>query len=140
MNSFNIKILAADKAFYEGTCLSIVLPTSNGEYGILAHHYNMFGAILPGMFKIKYDENKEEVLSVSSGMFKIENNNVLILVDSIERPEEIDLNRAKIAKEKAEEALLHKMSRHEYYTTQTRLARAINRLKIKSNITHNINH
>lgn len=140
MNNFNVKILAADKAFYEGKCLSLVLPTSSGSYGVLAHHYNMFGAIIPGILKIKYNEEKEDILSISSGMFKIENNEVLILVDSLERPEEIDMNRAKRAEEKAREKLLQKMSRQEFYTTQARLARAINRLKIKSNITNNINH
>lgn len=140
MNSFNVKILATDKAFYEGKCLSLVIPSTNGQYGILANHYNMFGAITPGFLKIKYDEEHEEVVAVSSGMFKIEKNETLILVDSIERPDEIDINRAKEAKIKAEEQLLHKMSRQEFYTTQARLARAINRLKVKSNITNNINH
>lgn len=140
MTSFNVKILAADKAFYEGKCVSLVVPSSNGQYGILANHYNMFGAITPGVLKTKYNEDKEEILSVSSGMFKVENNQVLILVDSIERPDEIDLNRAKRAEEKAREHLLQKMSRQEYYTTEARLARAINRLKIKSNTNNNINH
>lgn len=140
MNKFKLQVLAADKPFYEGECYSLILPTTNGEYGILANHCNMLGAIIPGVLRVNLDGTKTEIASVSSGVFKIENNNVLLLVDSIERPEEIDINRAKRDAEDAREALLHKMSRQEYYSTQIKLARAINRLKVKSNITNNINH
>ncbi len=133
MAHFKVKILAADKPFYEGEALSLIVPTVNGQFGILAHHSNTLGATVPGLLKITYPDNREEVLSVSSGIFKIEHNNVLVLVDSLERPEEIDINRAKREADEAKEALLQKMSRQEYYSTQARLARALNRLKIKSN-------
>lgn len=133
MTHFKVKILAADKPFYEGEALSLIVPTVNGQFGILAHHSNTLGATVPGLLKITYPDNREEVLSVSSGIFKIEHNHVLVLVDSLERPEEIDINRAKREADEAKEALLQKMSRQEYYSTQARLARALNRLKIKSN-------
>lgn len=133
MALFKVTILAADKPFYEGEALSLIVPTVNGQYGILAHHSNTLGATVPGLLKITYPDNKEEVLSVSSGIFKIEHNHVLVLVDSLERPEEIDINRAKREADEAKEALLQKMSRQEYYSTQAKLARALNRLKIKSN-------
>lgn len=140
MNRFKVKILAADKPFYEGNCYSLIIPTTEGEYGILANHCNMLGAIMPGLLRFRIKEDKQELASISSGIFKIEDNEVLLLVDSIERPEEIDENRARRDAEKAKEALLQKMARQEYFTTQIKLARAINRLKIKSNITNNINH
>lgn len=133
MAHFKVKILAADKPFYEGEALSLIVPTVNGQFGILAHHSNTLGATVPGLLKITYPDNSEEVLSVSSGIFKIEHNHVLVLVDSLERPEEIDINRAKREADEAKEALLQKMSRQEYYSTQAKLARALNRLKIKSN-------
>lgn len=133
MAHFKVKILAADKPFYEGEALSLIVPTINGQFGILAHHSNTLGATVPGLLKITYPDNREEVLSVSSGIFKIEHNHVLVLVDSLERPEEIDINRAKREADEAKEALLQKMSRQEYYSTQAKLARALNRLKIKSN-------
>lgn len=133
MAHFKVKILAADKPFYEGEALSLIVPTVNGQFGILAHHSNTLGATVPGLLKITYPDNREEVLSVSSGIFKIEHNHVLVLVDSLEKPEEIDINRAKREADEAKEALLQKMSRQEYYSTQAKLARALNRLKIKSN-------
>lgn len=141
MNKFKVKILAADKIFYEGECTSLIIPTTEGEYGILAHHSNMLGAIMPGLLKVKLTDDEDfNIASISNGIFKIENNEVLLLVDSIERPEEIDINRAERDAKIAKESLLQKMARQEYYTTQIKLARAINRLRVKSNIDNNINH
>ncbi len=136
--TFKVSILAADKVFYEGDCESVVIPTSKGQYGLLAYHCNLFGAIIPGELKVKLPGKDFEVASVSSGLFKMENNEVLILVDSIERPSEIDINRAKRAAENAREALLHKLSRQEYYVNQTQLARAINRMKVKASFSENL--
>ena len=58
---------------------------------------------------------------------------VEILVDTIERPEEIDVRRAKEAKERAEERLLQHKSRMEYYRNTASLARAMARLKEANN-------
>ncbi len=135
--TFYVSILAADRVFYEGECESLVIPTSNGQYGILAYHCNLLGAIIPGILEYKVPGGKRELASVSSGIFKMEDNRVMMLVDSIERPEEIDANRAKEQAIKAQEALLQKMSRQEYYSTQARLARAMNRMKIKSDFDKN---
>lgn len=135
--TFHVSILAADKAFYEGECESLVIPTSNGQYGILANHCNLLGAIVPGMLEYKLPDAEPKLASVSSGIFKMEDNKLIILIDSIERPEEIDANRAKEQLIKAQEALLQKMSRQEYYSTQIRLARAMNRIQIKSDFDKN---
>ncbi len=76
----------------------------------------------------------EKFAAVSSGLVKVENNEVLVLVDSAERPEDIDENRAKRAAAEAKEAMLQKRSIQEYQQAQANLARAINRLRIKSNV------
>lgn len=138
MKTFDVKILAADRAFYQGECESIILPTTKGQYGILSDHCNLLGAIVPGVLKIKLPGKDYEVASVSSGLFKMEDNQVLVLIDSIERPEEIDLNKAKLKAAEAKEALLHKLSKIEYHTTKAQLARAINRINVKASFDQNL--
>jgi F-type H+-transporting ATPase subunit epsilon len=131
MNSFPLLILAAEKTFYDGDCVSLVIPTPDGQYGIMANHTNMISAIAPGMMKIT-DQNGEVIIAaVSEGLIKIENNQALLLVDTVERPEEIDENRAKRSAEEAKEAMLQKQSIQDYYAAQAKMARAINRLKVK---------
>jgi len=57
---------------------------------------------------------------------------VLVLVDSVERPEEIDAARARREADQAREAMLQKKSRQEYQLAQASLARAMNRLRVKA--------
>ena len=137
MNTFKLRVLAAEKPFYEGDCISLVIPTINGQYGILAMHYNMTSAIVPGVLKITTPDNEEIFAAVSEGIVKVEDNAVLLLVDTAERPEEIDQNRARRSEEMAKEAILQKKSIQDYHAAQAKMARAINRLRVKK---HSINN
>ena len=128
MNTFNLKVLAADRPFFDGECISLVVATNDGEMGIWANHANMIAAIVPGIMRINSPDGME-IAAVSEGIIKIEDNDVLILADTIERPEEIDVNRAKRAMAEAKEAILQKKSIKDYYAAQARMTRAISRLK-----------
>ena len=132
MELFQVHILAADEAFYEGPCQSLSVPCSTGMVGILAHHSNMIAAVVPGILHYRCKGQPEQLAAVSAGLVKVENGVVLILVDSAERPEEIDANRAQRAADAAKEALLQKKSIQEYRMAQSSLARAISRLQVKS--------
>jgi len=132
MEVFQAHILAADRSFYEGPCVSLTVPTSDGEQGILAHHSDMIAAILPGTLRFQTPEGPAQTAAVSGGMVKIEKNEVLVLVDSVERPEEIDAARARREADEAREAMLQKKSRQEYQLAQATLARAMNRLRVKA--------
>lgn len=132
MKPFNLRVLSPDHPYYEGECESLVITTSEGEYGVLANHSNTIIAIVPGTLKIKTPAGESMLAAVSYGLMKIENNQVLILVNTIENPDEIDAARAQRAAEKAQEALLHKQSKQDYIQAQAKMARAMNRLKVKN--------
>ena len=134
MEEFQVKILASDHPFYEGTCYSLILPTAGGMCGIRAHHSNMITALVPGTLTYQMEQNVSRQAAVSGGLAKVENGEVLILVDTAERPEEIDAKRAKRDADAAKEALLQKKSIQEYRTAQANLARAISRLRVKRKI------
>lgn len=132
MDTFQVHILAADRTFYEGPCVSLVVPASDGERGILAHHDSMIAAIQPGTLRWQPPGQEVQLAAVSPGMVKVEHNDVLVLVDSAERPDEIDEARARREADQAREALLQKKSRQEHQVAQATLARALNRLRVKS--------
>lgn len=132
MDTFKLVVLASDKPFYEGECESLEVPTADGQYGVLAHHMNQIAAIVPGMLKYRAPgETEFNIAAVSEGLIKIEDNEVLILADTAERPEEIDINIAKRDAEEAQEAILQKKSIQDYKSAQAKMARAINRLRVK---------
>ena len=130
--TFQVHILAADRIFYEGPCVSLTIPTIDGEQGILAHHSDMIAAIKPGMLRYRTPDSPVQLAAVSSGMVKIEHNDVLVLIDSVERPEEIDAARARREADEAREAMLQQKSRQEYQLAQATLARAMNRLRVRA--------
>ena len=137
MTAFPVQILAADHPFFEGECCSLSVPTLDGMYGIRAHHSNMISVVATGILRYQPEE-KGPVLeaAVSGGLVKVEDGAVLILADSIERPEEIDLKRAQRDADAAKEAMLQKRSIQEYHAAQAHLARALNRLQLKQH--HNL--
>ena len=134
MTPFNLRVLSPDHPYYEGPCESLVITTSEGEYCVLANHSNTIIALVPGTIKIKVpdDAGTDMLAATSYGMMKIENNQVLILVNTIENPDEIDEARARRAAEKAQEALLHQQSKKDYMQAKAKMARAMNRLKVKN--------
>lgn len=132
MNTFFLRILKADEAFFQGECLSLSIPLSDGQYGILAGHSNMVGAIVPGALRYQPPGEPPRTAAVSHGLIKVENNQVLLLVESVERPEEIDTIRAQKAAQRATELLKEKHSQREFEAAQAALSRNLNRLHIKN--------
>lgn len=130
MKTFMLSVLAADSCIYVGECSSVILPAADGQYGVLADHSNTISAVVPGLLEYTLPNGEVQSVAVSNGMVKIENNEVMILVDSAERPEEIDIRRAERAAAEAREQLLQKKSIMEYRTAEAYLARALNRIKV----------
>ena len=131
MNTFRLHILAADRVFFEGDCTSLIVPTAHGQYGVQARHSNMIAAVVPGELRFQPEGGSLRTAAVSAGLVKIEDGDVLLLVDTAERPEDIDANRAKRAADAAKEELLQKKSLQEYKSAQANLARALSRLRVK---------
>ena len=131
-NTFKLKIMAADKIFYDGDCTSLVVNVSNGEVGILANHTAEVLAVVPGVLKFSVDgENWTEVVN-GSGFVEVTDNQAKLLVDTAERPEDIDAIRAREALERAEEHMKLQQSQREYLHSKASLARAMARLKATS--------
>lgn len=130
MDTFGLKIIASDKVFYEGRCRNLVIPAPDGEKGILPNHENMVIAVAVGIARMEIEPGKWQEVAVGTGFAEIVNNRVTLLVDTAERPEDIDVRRAEEQRERAEEQMRQKQSIQEYYHTQASLARAMNRLKL----------
>ena len=132
-NSFYLKIIAANRVFYSGRCRSIIVPEYDGQKEILAHHEDMVIAVNDGEMRFQPEGSDNwEYAVVGIGVVEIVNNRVTLLVESAERPEEIDVARAREAKERAEEQMRQKQSIQEYYHSRASLARAMARLKATS--------
>ena len=98
------KIATPEKVVYEDKISQITLPTKMGEITILPNHLSLVSSLNPGEILIKKD--KEEIpMVVSGGFVEFNNNNLVILADTAERAEEIDVERAEQARSKAKDLL-----------------------------------
>lgn len=127
---FQLEVLAASVPFFRGACVSLVIPTLDGNYGVLAGHSPVVGAVTAGELHFETPDGQRHRAAVAPGIFKVDGDHVLLLLDAAERPEDIDVNRALRAREEAEEQLRQKRSMAEFNIAQGNLARALNRLRV----------
>ena len=132
--TFYFEIIASDKKFYSGACEQVIFPAMDCLYGVLANHEDTVTAVVAGELRFKVNGEWRTAV-VGEGFADITRDFVLIAVDTVERPEDIDVIRAREAKERAEERLHQKQSRLQYYHTQAALSRAMARLKVTSKYT-----
>ncbi|MBQ8606555.1 MAG: ATP synthase F1 subunit epsilon [Clostridia bacterium] len=131
MKPFKLSIYASDKIFFEGEVSSVILPIWDGQYGIQSNHTNVVSAVVPGVMKYTLTDGEEKYAAISGGLVKVENGDALVLSETVESPEEIDENRAKAELERAREALIHKQSIRDYKNAETKIAKALSRLRAK---------
>ena len=129
MDNFKLQIMASDHMVFDGDAQSVSLPTTEGSIGVLAHHSNIIMAVVPGEINYRSADGKEETVIVSDGLLKVENGEAMILVDTAERPDEIDEARAQRAEEKAREDLKRANSNRDIAIASAELSRAMSRIK-----------
>ena len=101
---FKFEIITPERVFYSDEIEMVVFNTPNGEMGLLADHSPMLIANAICTVRIVKD-GKEELASLGEGFFEVTSNGVTAVVDTAEWAHEIDIERAKRAKQRAEELL-----------------------------------
>ncbi len=127
--TFHREIIATDRIFFSGETEHLVVTAIDGLLGIMAGHEPLVTSLPTGELKYLVD-GVWKYAAISEGFIQVMPDSSIILADTCELPEEIDIKRAQEAKERAEELLRQKQSIKEYYETQAALNRAMNRLKI----------
>ncbi len=126
---FPANIYQADSVFFEGSIESLVVPTSEGMYGILAGHRNVLVAIVPGEMHFNKPGEEPVYAQISEGMLRMEDGEVLILADTIELPEEAANHLKRLQEEEKKEAALQKKSVQEYLEAEMTLQRTFSGLR-----------
>jgi len=103
-DTFQLEIVTPEKKVVETAAEEVQIPGKNGYLGILPGHAPLITELAVG--EIKYRENStEQRLAVAWGFAEVLPEKVTILAESAERPSEIDVARARKAKERAEQRL-----------------------------------
>ena len=128
-NLFKLKIITPDRLFYEGDVSMVEFNTTEGEIGILKKHVPTTVIISPGILTITEEDGQKEA-ALHAGFAEILQEEVVILAEIVEWPEEIDEDRAEKAKERAEERLRNKTSETDVIRAEISLQKALARIEV----------
>ncbi|KPL03772.1 MAG: hypothetical protein AMJ90_03145 [candidate division Zixibacteria bacterium SM23_73_2] len=127
---FKLSIVTPEKIYRELEVNSIIAPGSEGYLGVLTNHAPLVTSLIPGKLTVKDKVNQEKIYSVSSGFLEVYKNQVTILADSIESPEDINKKRAQEALERAKKRLKSKDPTVDLPRASAAERRSLNRIKI----------
>lgn len=132
MSELFLEIISPAKQVFSGQIKSITVPGTKGRFQVLKNHAPIISTFEIGMIKVELND-KRKYFATAGGTIEVLDNKVLVLADSIESSDEIDLDRAMKAKERAEKRLSEKSREIDVERAQAALARALNRIKVKEN-------
>ncbi len=131
--TFHLSIVTPEKVFYEGDIVSLTVPGSEGYLGVLTNHAPLITAVVPGRVEFRDGDGKAYHLAASGGYFEISENEATLLADAIETAEEIDIERARAAWDRATKelkAVQQGNSDIDEAAARAALARAVNRIRV----------
>lgn len=130
MPGLNLEIVTPGKSAFKGDVKSVTIPGTEGGFQVLKNHAPLMSTIDIGTLKIVLPDNSEKIFATGGGTVEVINNEVLVLADSLEAIESIDVERARKAKERAENRLSNKTETTDVERAEVALKRSINRLKL----------
>lgn len=123
-----LEIITPEKAVLKDQVDAITIPGSLGSFQVLKNHAPLISNFEIGVIKVKKNDDISH-FTTSGGTVEVNNNSVLVLADSAENVNDIDLSRAEQAQKRAEERLSQKQKEDiDEARAQAALQRALNRI------------
>lgn len=129
MSTFLLEIVTPERKVYGQEADMIIVRGVEGELGILPNHIPLVTPLKIAPLEVKKG-GVREVIAISGGFMEVRKDKVVILAESAELPEEIDVDRAKAAKERAEKRLQAKRDDIDYRRAEMALLRAVTRIDV----------
>ena len=128
MAILNLEIVTAERSVYSNDVDIVIAPGIVGQLGILPNHAALMTILEPGELCVRKG-TEETFIAISGGYLEVLNNKVVILADTAERADEIDMTRAEAAKQRAQERLEHP-AEMDSARAEAALKRSLARIKV----------
>ena len=134
MPSLKLDIVTAERIVYSEDVDIVIAPGVEGQLGILPHHAPLMTVLQAGELVARRD-GTEDSLAISGGFMEVRPDRVIVLADSAERAEEIDVARAEAARNRAEERLRDRKAEGlDEARAESALRRAVARLSVAEKV------
>jgi len=128
-DKINLEVITAERLVLREAVDEVVVPGLGGELGILPEHTPLISQLQTGVLSYRQG-NERRQMHVSGGFVEVQPDRVAVLSDVAERPEEIDVARAQLAKERAERRLSSQGDDTDFRRAELKLQRALTRLQL----------
>ena len=126
-NTFSLRVVTPERIFYEGEVEMVEFNTTEGEIGVYKNHVPMTVIISPGVLTITEPEGQKKA-ALHAGFVEILRDEVTVLAELVEWPDEIDLPRAESAGQRARERIAARGDDVDLDRAEMALKRAIARI------------
>ena len=103
--TIKFEIVTPEKVILKEQVFQVTVPTVSGEITILPKHIPLVSVLKSGVIEAKAENGETRVMAVSGGFIEVLREKIVILADSAERAEEIDLDKAEEARKRAAESI-----------------------------------
>ncbi|MDD5071496.1 MAG: ATP synthase F1 subunit epsilon [Patescibacteria group bacterium] len=100
--TIKFEVVTPERVVLKENIRQVTVPTRSGEITVLPNHMPLVSVLKPGVIELEKENGETEVMSVSGGFIEVLKNKVVILADTAERAQELDLIRAEEARARAE--------------------------------------
>ena len=129
MAKLKLDIVTAERSVYSDEVDVVIAPGIMGQLGILPNHAPLMTMLEPGELCLRKN-GVETLIAISGGFLEVLHNRVVVLADTAERAEEIDIARAEAAKRRAQEQLQLRPPGVDLAAAEAALKRSLTRLKV----------
>jgi F-type H+-transporting ATPase subunit epsilon len=130
MKEMKLEIITPSKCAFSGEIESLSVPGSKGSFQVLFNHAPILSTFEIGKLKIVDSDKKEIEFATSGGTIEVLANKILVLAETVETKDEIDVKRAQESFERAKERLSNRAKETDIPRAEGAYARAVNRLKM----------
>lgn len=131
MSTFLLEIVTPERKVYAETVNMIIAKGVEGELGILPNHIPLVTPLKISPVTVKKQGESDQFIAVNGGFMEVRKEKVVILAESAELPEQIDIERAQSAKARAESRLqAAKQDNIDFKRAEAALQRALNRIEV----------
>ena len=131
MSKFLLEIITPERIFFQENIEMLIVRGSEGDIGIMKDHEPFVTQLGIGRVIIK-NEGNNKVAALSQGYLKVSDERVIILSDTAEWPDEIDVVRAQKARERAEKRLMEKQEGIDLLRAEIALKKAVARIGVSN--------
>lgn len=129
-SQFNLEVVALKRVIFSGMVEGITAPGSVGYFGILKGHTPFVSSLQPGVFTLILPRGEKKTMAISGGFLLTDGEKTIVLADSAEGLDEIDVERARASQERAQKRLNERSPDLDMERAKASLARALARLKV----------